>query len=70
MERPRDPFDLVIGLRENVAGLRASVGHLSTDMAEVKQDVRRVDDRVFHVLLIQIATLAAALGSIVAALVR
>jgi hypothetical protein len=36
----------------------------------VKQDVRRVDDRVFHVLLIQIATLAAALGSIVAALVR
>jgi hypothetical protein len=70
MERSRDPLDLVIGLREEVAGLRASVGHLSTDMVEVKQDICRVDDRVFHVLLVQIATFAGVLGSIVAALVR
>jgi hypothetical protein len=69
VERPRDPFDLVIGLRDDVAGLRANVGHLSTDMAEVKQDIRRLDDRVFQVVLIQLATLAATLGSLVTAIV-
>jgi hypothetical protein len=28
MERPSDPFDLVIGLREDAAELRATIGHL------------------------------------------
>jgi hypothetical protein len=38
-------------------------------MAEVKHDIRRLDDRLFQVLLIQLATLATAFGSLVAALV-
>jgi len=50
--------------------LRATAAHTSSGLAEVKQDVRRVDDRVFQVLLIQIVTLAAVLGSIVAAVLR
>jgi hypothetical protein len=69
VERPRDPFDLVAGLREDVAELRVGSAHLSSDMGEVKQDLRRLDDRIFQVLLIQLATLATALGSLVAALV-
>jgi hypothetical protein len=35
-------------------------------MVEVKHDLRRLDDRIFQVLLIQPATLATALGSLVA----
>jgi len=69
VERPRDPFDLVIGLRDDVAEVRANVRHLSADMVEVKQDIRRVDDRVFQVVLIQLATLAATLGSLATAIV-
>jgi hypothetical protein len=38
-------------------------------MVEVKHDLRRLHDRIFQVLLIQLATLATALGSLVAALV-
>jgi hypothetical protein len=38
-------------------------------MVEVKQDIRRLDDRVFQVVLIQLATLAATLGSLVTAIV-
>jgi hypothetical protein len=38
-------------------------------MVEVKHDLRHLDDRIFQVLLIQPATLATALGSLVAALV-
>jgi hypothetical protein len=66
MERPRDPFDLVIGLRDDLTEVRTTVGHLSTEMTEVKQDIRRVDDRVFQVVLLQLATLTAALASIAA----
>ena len=50
MERPRDPFDLVVGLRE--------------DVTEVKQDVRRLDDRIFQLMLLQVGTLAATVASI------
>jgi hypothetical protein len=52
-----------------VADTRAAVVHLSSDMAEVKHDIRRLDARLFQVLLIQLATLATAFGSLVAALV-
>jgi hypothetical protein len=69
VERPRDPYEFVPGLWEDVAELRASSVHLSPDMGEVKHDLRRLDDRVFQVLLIQLATLATALGSLIAALV-
>jgi hypothetical protein len=70
VERPRDPFDLVVGLREDVAELRAAAAHTTSDLAEVKQDIRRVDDRVFQVLMVQIATLAGVVGSLVAALLH
>jgi hypothetical protein len=62
VERPRDPH-------EEVAQLRFGVAHLSSDMREVKQDLRRLDDRIFQVILIQLATLVTALGSLVTALV-
>jgi hypothetical protein len=68
VERPRDPLDLVIGLREGMAELRATVAHLSTDLAEVKQDLRRLDDRFFQLMLLQLGTLATALASLVAVL--
>jgi hypothetical protein len=68
VEHPRDPFELVIGLREEMAELRATVAHLSSDMAEVKQDLRRLDDRFFQLTLLQLGTLATALASLVAAL--
>jgi hypothetical protein len=35
----------------------------------VKHDIRRLDDRIFQVLAIQLVTLATALGSRVAALI-
>jgi hypothetical protein len=69
VERPRDPFDLVIGLREDVAELRATTTHLTADMSEVKQDLRRLDDRLFPLMLLQLGTLATALASLVAAFV-
>jgi hypothetical protein len=43
--------------------------HLGADLGELRQDVRQFDDRIFQVLVIQLATLATALGSLVAALV-
>jgi hypothetical protein len=70
VERPRDPFELVIRLREDVAELRATAAHTSLDLAEVKQNIQRVDDRVFQVLSFQIATLAAVVGSLVAAILH
>jgi hypothetical protein len=68
VEQPRDPLDLVIGLREEMAELRATVGHMSADIVEVKQDIRRLDDRFFQLMLLQLGTLATALASLVAAL--
>ena len=35
-------------------------------MADVKHDIRRVDDRLFQIVLIQLGTLAATLASIAA----
>ena len=73
MERPRDPFELILALRDEVADLRATVGelratvtHLTSDMAEVKQDIRRLDDRFFQMTLLQLGTLATALAALIA----
>lgn len=56
-----------------VADTRAAVLHLAQDVSdlrsEVRHDARRLDDRIFQVLLVQLATLATALGSLVAALI-
>ena len=68
MERPSDPFDLVIGLREDAAELRATIGHMKADVVDLKQEVRRLDDRLFPMMLLQVGTLATALVSLVAAL--
>ena len=59
MERPREVF-------EEIVALRVSVEHLHSDMADVKHDIRRLDDRVFQVTLLQLGTLAATLASIAA----
>jgi hypothetical protein len=57
---------------EVLAELRATVAHLSTNVAdmrpEFRADIRRLDQRIFQLMLAQFATLAAALGSLVAAL--
>jgi hypothetical protein len=56
-----------------VAETRATVGHLVNDVGEMRNDfrgdIRRVDHRVFQLMLLQLATLATALASLVAALV-
>jgi hypothetical protein len=58
---------------EILAELRTSVAHLATDVADMRQefrtDIRRLDERVFQLMLAQFATLAAALGALVATLV-
>ena len=55
-----------------LAEVRTTLGHLATDVAGMRQefrtDIRRHDERVFQLMLAQFATLAAALGSLVAAL--
>jgi hypothetical protein len=57
---------------EVLAEVRTTVAHLATDVADMRQefrtDIRRLDQRVFQLMLAQFATLAAALGSLVAAL--
>jgi hypothetical protein len=62
VERARDVF-------EEIVALRVSVAHLQNDTTEVKQNIRRVDDRIFQLLLLQVGTLATALASLVALLV-
>jgi hypothetical protein len=52
-----------------VAETRSTVNHLAADIADLKQDVRRLDDRIFQLMLLQVGTLATALASLVAALV-
>jgi hypothetical protein len=53
--------------------VRTTVGHLALEMSEMRHefrtDIRRLNERVFRVLLVQFATLASALGALVAALV-
>ena len=66
MEQPREvPLEVL-------AEVRVTVDHLATDVADMRQefrtDIRRLDQRVFQLMLAQFATLAAALGSLVAAL--
>jgi hypothetical protein len=70
VEQPRDlPLDVLMGLREEMAETRATVRHLVTDVAELRQDLRRLGDRIFQLLLVQLATLVTALASLATALV-
>ena len=53
--------------------LRATVAYMASEMADMRQefrtDIRRLDDRLFRILLVQFATLAAALAALIANLV-
>jgi hypothetical protein len=51
-----------------VAETRTIALHTTDATTALRQDVRRLDDRLFHMLLVQLATLATALGALVAAL--
>jgi hypothetical protein len=74
VERARDPFDLVVGLREEMAELGTTFAQLTSmtgDMRhEFRTDIRRLDDRLFQIRLLQLGTLATALTAIAVALIR
>jgi len=53
--------------------LRTNVSHLASEMADMRHefrtDIRRLDDRIFQLMLLQLGTLATALASLVVALI-
>jgi hypothetical protein len=49
-----------------VAETRATVGHVAEDVTALHQDVRRLDDRMFQLMVLTLATLATVLASLVA----
>jgi hypothetical protein len=53
--------------------LRTSLSHLASEVTDTRQefrtDIRRLDDRLFQLMLLQLGTLATALASLVAALI-
>ena len=53
-----------------VAETRADVRHVQSDVTEIRTDVRRLDARIDQLFIVQLATLAAALGSLITALVN
>jgi hypothetical protein len=59
--------------RDELAELKAAVSYLTTAITDLRQefrtDIRRLDDRIFKLMLVQFGTLATALSSLVAALV-
>jgi hypothetical protein len=59
--------------RDELAELRAPLSHLTAEVVDMRQefrtDIRRLDDRIFKLMLLQFGTLATALSSLVAALV-
>ena len=55
-------------MRDGLAELRAPVRHIETDIASLRGEVRRLDARLFQLLLAQLATLATALGALVASI--
>ena len=57
------------GLDAVVAELGADLRHLASDVTELKHDVRRLDGRVFQMLILQVATLATLVAALVTALV-
>jgi hypothetical protein len=57
------------GLDAVVAELGADLRHLASDVTELKHDVRRIDGRVFQMLILQVATLATLVAALVTPLV-
>ena len=70
MEQPRVPFELVVGIREQLARIRATATHHSEQVADARRDIRRLDDRMFQLMLLQLATIATLLASIVLSVLR
>jgi hypothetical protein len=62
--------DRVWTLDALVAETRADVRHVQSDVTELRTDVRRLDARIDQLFIVQLATLATALGSLIAALVN
>ena len=58
----------VTRLRTDVTEVRADVRHLQADVGEIRHDIRRLDDRFFQFMLLQLGTLIAALASVVTAI--
>jgi hypothetical protein len=56
--------------RAEVVELRATVSHLADQIGDMKQefrsDIRRLDDRLFQLMLVTVATLATTVASLVA----
>jgi hypothetical protein len=50
--------------------VRTAVIHLIDDVRDLRTDIRRLDDRIFQLMLLQLGTLATALVSVALALVR
>ena len=54
-----------------MAELRVTVDHVVARVAdlrqEVRSDIRRLDDRIFQLMLLQLGTLATALAALVSA---
>lgn len=48
-----------------MAELKTTVAHMQGDVVELKRDVRRLDDSVFQLMLLQFATIATVLTTIV-----
>ena len=55
--------------RDDLAELRVGVSYLRSELGDIRTDVRRLDDRLVQLMLLQVGTLATALASLVAALV-
>jgi hypothetical protein len=60
--------------RADDVDLRTSIMHLASSVrdmrAEFRADIRRLDDRIFQLMLLQIATIASTLVSIALTLAR
>jgi hypothetical protein len=58
--------------RNDLAELRATVAQLASQMRDMRQefrsDIRRLDDRIFQLMLLQLGTLATALTALVVTL--
>ena len=61
--------DLGWSLEALVADARANVAHVSDDLGELRKDVRRLDDRLFQLMLVTLATLATTVATLVANIV-
>lgn len=59
--------------RSELADFRATVSQLASEIGDMRQefrtDIRRLDDRLFQLMLLQLGTIATALVGIVVALV-